>query len=181
NLWIVVRKTDARLGKRYMSIACPFSVDRLCSAVRQRSATIAMVLLAIVVHVLHLVFSAMRYRLCVDDVLPTGSYSPEQFQELTHIVIYSYLTLNFVPLVLLLVFNVLLLRALWGMSKHPTAEANRSHNRAKERVAVMAVCISSTTILTYSVLQAANLYVIINWHNIHNHEPTTALHVVYLK
>nr|KAG5702174.1 hypothetical protein BaRGS_033886 [Batillaria attramentaria] len=153
--------TIAVVAQRYISIAFPFSVSRLCSNVRTRVTLILLVATAALQNVGYAKFTTTRYLFCVDTNRTQEEVAAMQADEVD--MVYVYFALNFLPLLPLVLFNSLLLRALWKMKQIACADANRSYERAKLKVSVMAVCVSSTTILTYCASQTVNFYVIMNY------------------
>ncbi|KAK7490461.1 hypothetical protein BaRGS_00018247 [Batillaria attramentaria] len=107
--------TIAVVAQRYISIAFPFSVSRLCSNVRTRVTLILLVATAALQNVGYAKFTTTRYLFCVDTNRTQEEVAAMQADEVD--MVYVYFALNFLPLLPLVLFNSLLLRALWKMKQ----------------------------------------------------------------
>ena len=103
--------TIAIVIQRYLSVAYPFSVSRLCSGFRQGVTIVSLVVLTAVQNIAYGQFAADRYTSCTGGDIDVNALVASYLK-----LVYAYVAMNFVAPCLLFVFNVLLLRSLRNMA-----------------------------------------------------------------
>ncbi|KAK7490019.1 hypothetical protein BaRGS_00018719 [Batillaria attramentaria] len=144
--------------QRYLAIAHPFSARRLCTEVRQRIAMVALAMWT-VAEVAPFTFGhAVSYIECIGN-RPLVSASLEFAEGIVHL----HVVLNFVKVVLLILFNSLLLHAVCRMETISTAGMSRENRRVRVKSTAMVICVSTVTLISYCFIQVNNFLVLTNW------------------